>query len=113
MTDKNQSSQGNTRTFYEEISVAGNQLVERLEAMIKQGNIRRLIIKDQGGKIMLEMPLTLGVVAGTGIAMLAFPLAVLGAVAAVVTRVQVIVERYEDPADAEKEKAAEVEVSKN
>jgi hypothetical protein len=110
MTNKENTTQGNTRTFYEEISVAGNQLVERLEALIKQGNIRRLIIKDQNGKVLLEMPLTIGVVAGTGIAMMAFPLAVLGAVAAIVTRVQVIIERYEDPADAEKENATEIEV---
>jgi hypothetical protein len=110
MTDQNKNTQGNTRTFYEEVSVAGNQLVERLEAMIKEGNIRRLIIKDQTGKTLLEMPLTLGVVAGTGIAMMAFPIAVLGAVAALVTRVQVIIERYENPADAEKEKSTQIEV---
>ena len=110
MTDKDKTTQGNTRTFYEEVSIAGNQLVERLEAMIKQGNIRRLIIKDQTGKTLLEMPLTLGVVAGTGIAMMAFPLAILGAVAALVTRVQVIIERYEDPTDAEKEQSTQIEV---
>src|SRR4051812_7062989 len=113
MTDQDKNTQTNTRTFYEEVSVAGNQLVERLEAMIKQGNIRRLIIKDQTGKTLLEMPLTLGVVAGTTIAMMAFPLAVVGAVAAVVTKVQIIVERYENPADAEKEQATHIEVNEN
>src|SRR5258707_9735939 len=110
MTDQEKNTQGNTRTFYEEVSVAGNQLVERLEAMIKQGNIRRLIIKDQTGKTLLEMPLTLGVVAGTGIAMMAFPIAILAAVAGLVTRVQIVIERYEDPADAEKEKSTHIEV---
>jgi hypothetical protein len=93
------------RTFYEEISLAGNQLVERLEAMIKEGNIRRVILKDVNGKTLLEMPLTLGVVAGVGVAAMAFPLAVLGAAAAFLARVQLIVERYENPADAEREQA--------
>src|SRR5260370_42585331 len=60
----NPNSQGNPRTFYEEISIAGNQLVEQIEKMIKEGNIRRLIIKESGGRTLLEIPLTLGVVAG-------------------------------------------------
>lgn len=91
------------RTFYEEMSVAGNQLVERIEELIKQGNIRRVILKDANGKTLLEMPLTLGVVAGAGVAMWAFPLAILGAAAAFLAKVQVVIERYENPADAERE----------
>jgi hypothetical protein len=94
------------RTFYEEMSIAGNQLVERLETLIKEGNIRRLILKDSNGRVLLEMPLTLGVVAGAGVAMWAFPLAVLGAAAAFLARVQLVIERYENPADAEREQAA-------
>lgn len=106
MTDQNtENTNPNNppRTFYEEISVAGNQLVERIEEMIKQGNIRRLIIKDANGKVLLEMPLTVGVAAGAGLAYFAMPLAILGAVAALVARVQVVIERYENPSDAEKE----------
>lgn len=101
-----QNKQDTPRTFYEEISIAGNQLVERLEAMIKEGNIRRVILRDTNGRTLLEMPLTLGVVAGAGVAMLAFPLAVLGAAAAFLARVQLVVERYENPEDAERERAA-------
>jgi len=99
MSDKN-----NPRTFYEELNVAGNQLVEKIESLIKEGNVRRLIIKDANGKTLVEMPLTIGVVVGTGLAWVAMPLAVVGAVAALVARVQVIIERYENPEDAEKER---------
>ena len=105
MTDQNTQNTP-PRTFYEEISIAGNQLVERLESLIKEGNIRRVILKDVNGRTLLEMPLTLGVVAGAGMAMFAFPLAILGAAAAFFARVQLIIERYENPADAERERAA-------
>ena len=101
----NPNSQGNPRTFYEEISIAGNQLVEQIERLIKEGNIRRLILKDPNGRTLLEIPLTIGVVAGTGLALYALPLAIIGAVAAYVAKVQVVVERYENPADAAKEQA--------
>ncbi|MEP7288843.1 MAG: DUF4342 domain-containing protein [Chloroflexota bacterium] len=111
MTDKN--TQGSPRTFYEEISVAGNQLVERIEAMIKEGNIRRLILKDGNGRTILEIPLTLGVVAGTGLAYFALPLALIGAVAAYVAKVHVVIERYENPADAKTDEPSTIiEVNK-
>src|SRR5215468_4420417 len=102
----NPNSQGNPRTFYEEISIAGNQLVEQIEKLIKEGNIRRLILKEPNGRTLLEIPLTIGVVAGTGLALYAMPLAIIAAVAAYVAKVQVVIERYENPADAAKDQAA-------
>jgi hypothetical protein len=101
MTDKN--PQEAPRSFYEEISVAGNQLVERINTLVNEGNIRRLIIKDNAGRTLLEVPLTLGVVAGTSVALFAPFLAAVGAIAALVAQVRIIVERYENPADAAKE----------
>jgi len=108
VTDQNQNPQGTPRSFSEEISVAGNQLIEKLQALINEGNIRRLTIKDKDGRTLLEVPLTLGVVAGTGMAFFAPFLAALGAIAALVAQVHIIVERYEDPADAAKEAAKSV-----
>jgi hypothetical protein len=92
------------RSFYEEINVAGNQLVDRLKSLTEEGNIRRLIIKDSNDRTILEVPLTLGVVAGTGVVMFAPFLAAVGAIAALVAQVRIVIERYEDPADAAKEK---------
>ncbi len=114
MTDQNTTQTENTtatgsttgtapRTFFEELSIAGNQLVERIEGLIKEGNIRRLIIKDQNNRTLLEVPLTIGVVAGTALSYFAMPLAVLGTVAGLMAKVQVVIERYENPADAEKD----------
>ena len=106
MSDKN--PQEAPRSFYEEISVAGNQLVERLNTLVNEGNIRRLIIKDNAGRTLLEVPLTLGVVAGTSVALFAPFLAAVGAIAALVAQVRIVVERYENPADAEKEQKPSV-----
>lgn len=89
------------RTVAEELNVAGNQLVERVQDLVKEGNVRRIILKDANGKVLLEMPLTLGVVAGAGVALFAPVLAAIGAVAALVTRINIVIERYEDPADAD------------
>ncbi|MFQ3536779.1 MAG: DUF4342 domain-containing protein [Aggregatilineales bacterium] len=88
------------KTFAEELSVAGNQLVERLQELVRQGNIRRLILRDQHGRTLLEVPLTLGVVGGASVALFAPFLAAVGAIAALVTRIHIVVERYENPADA-------------
>ncbi len=108
MTDepkaKNEETKsGSPRTFPEELNVAGNQLLERIQELIQQGNIRRLSIVDASGRTLLEVPLTLGVVGGAGVAIFAPFLAAVGAIAALVTRVRIVVERYEDPTDAKSE----------
>lgn len=89
------------RTFTEEIEVMGNQLIEQVKDLLKQGNVRQLRIKTSGGDIVLETPLTFGVVAGGAVALAAPWLAILGAIAAFVTHVKVeVVREVEDTADA-------------
>jgi hypothetical protein len=85
-----------TRTFIEEIKVAGRDLVDRVEELIEQGNVRRLIILNKEGRPLLEIPLTAGVVA-SGVVTLAHPvLAALGAMAALLADVTIKVIRVED-----------------
>lgn len=100
MTDEEKPKRDMPRTFAEELSVAGSQLVERLQELVRQGNIRRLILRDQHGRTLLEVPLTLGVVGGASVALFAPFLAAVGAIAALVSRINIVIERYEDPADA-------------
>ena len=99
-----------TRTVYEEITVASSALIKQLQELIQAGNVRRLLVKDTHGKTLLEVPLTLGVVAGLTVAIwnpfsAAFLAAVAG-VAALVAHVKVVIERYETPANEEKEKTS-------
>jgi hypothetical protein len=106
MTDQNanttntNTAQDTIKTFSEQINVAGNQLVARVQELIAEGNVRRLIIKEPNGRTLLEVPLTIGAVAGVGLAAFALPLVALGAIAALVAKVNIVIERYADPADA-------------
>ena len=73
----------------EEFTVNGEELLAKVKSLINEGNIRRIIIKDESGKILVELPLTIGVVG----AILAPVLAAVGAIAALVTKCTIIVER--------------------
>lgn len=76
----------------EEFKVNGEELLGKVKEIIREGNARRLIIKDKDGKTMIEIPLTAGVV---GI-VIAPVLAAVGAIAALVTECSIIVERNEE-----------------
>jgi predicted O-methyltransferase YrrM len=78
-----------TRT--EEFRVDGEKLVAKIKELIHEGNIRKVIIKDKDGKIMLEIPVTFGVVG----ALIAPQLAALGAIAALLTEATIVVEKSE------------------
>jgi len=78
----------------EEFRVKGEELVEKVRQLIHEGNVRRLIIKDEDGKVYLEIPVTFGVIG----ALLAPMLAAVGAVAAMVANLKIEVVRNEDPA---------------
>lgn len=78
----------------EEYHVAGDDLLKKVKDLIHEGNVRRLIIKNEEGKKLVEIPLTLGVVG----ALLMPVWAAIGAIAAVVTDCTVEVERIEEGA---------------
>ena len=79
------------QTWKETFKVKGEQLVDAFKKLIHEGNVRRVIIK-QDGKTIVEFPLTVGVIG----AVLAPILAAVGAVAAVVTECTIEVERTGD-----------------
>ena len=82
-------TEGKFRT--EEFRVDGEELLARIKNLIKEGNIRRVIIKDKEGKALFEIPLTFGVVG----ALIAPQLAAIGAIAALLTEATVVVEKTE------------------
>lgn len=89
------SAQEKAETAFEEIKLAGNQLVDKVRDLIEEGNVRRIIIK-KGTRVLFEIPLTVGVGAGAAAVLVSPILAALGAVAALVSDVTLEVERYED-----------------
>ncbi len=76
--------------YSEEVTVAGENLLTRVKELIHEGNVRRIIIK-QDGRIMLEIPLTVGVV-GT---LLAPELAAIGAIGALIAQCSIEIVRSE------------------
>ena len=84
--------------FSEEFKVRGEELVEKVKQLIHEGNVRRLIIKDEEGKVYLEIPVTFGVIG----ALIAPMLAAVGAVAAMVANLKIEVVRNDEPENPEK-----------
>lgn len=84
MTDKT--------THTETIEVAGDDLVAKVKEIVREGNVRRIIIKNEEGEQVIEIPLTVGVVG----ALLLPALAAIGAVAALLSKCTIEVEREDD-----------------
>jgi len=45
-----------------ELKINGKELLAKIEELIKEGNARRIIIKDEKGRTYIEIPVTLGVI---------------------------------------------------
>lgn len=78
----------------EEFKVDGSELLKKVREIIKEGSARRIIIKHEG-KTLLEVPLTIGVAGVTALAIFAPVLVAIGAIAGIVTRCTLIVEKVE------------------
>ena len=84
------------RSWTENFEVAADQLTSRVQELVGQGNVRRLIIKQEG-RTLLDIPLTVGVVGGLAGVFIAPMLAALVAIAGIVARVELVVEREGEP----------------
>lgn len=73
----------------EEFKVSGDELLAKIKELIKAGNIRRISIKNEEGKSLIEIPLTIGLVG----ALIAPVLAAVGAIAALVTNCTIVIEK--------------------
>jgi hypothetical protein len=86
--------------FIEEVNVLGRDLVDKVKSLIHEGNVQRIIVKDEHGNTFIEIPVTVAVV-GT---VLAPVLAAVGAISALVAKFTVIVVRTEPKAPGTGEK---------
>jgi len=73
----------------EEFKVSGEELVEKIKEIIKEGNVRKIIIKNEDGESVVEFPLTIGAIG----ALIAPILAAVGAIAALLTKCTIVVEK--------------------
>jgi hypothetical protein len=80
------------KVVYEEFKVLGKELVDKVGELIREGNVRRIIVKDDKGHTFIEIPLT---VATVGV--IAAPvLAALGTIAALIAHFTLGVEKVQE-----------------
>ncbi|MFN4159366.1 MAG: DUF4342 domain-containing protein [Gemmobacter sp.] len=80
-------------TWTEQIEVAGDQLIAQIRKLAAEGSVRRIRITEPDGDLVVEMPLTIGAIAGGAVVLAAPLLAVLGTLAAFLTKVKVEITR--------------------
>jgi hypothetical protein len=76
----------------EEFRVNGSEVIQKINELIHEGNIRRIILKNEEGKTLIEIPLTLGLVGAAFMPVLA----AVGALAALVVRMTIVIEKVDD-----------------
>ena len=76
-----------TKEKQEEFKVSGKDLKDRVKKLIEEGNARKIIIKNEKGETVIEIPVTLGAIG----AILAPALAAVGAIAALLTNCTIVV----------------------
>jgi len=87
MTENGQTHGENGR--FEEFQVKGEEMLAKVKELVREGNVRRIVIDNEDGRTLIEIPLTVGVVGA-----LFLPVAAaVGAIAAVITNCTIRVER--------------------
>jgi hypothetical protein len=87
-------SEGKVRT--EEFKVTSDEAVAKVKQLVQEGNVRRIILQTEEGRTLIEVPLTIGVTAAAGVLLLAPILAAVGAFAAIVANLTIVVERVDE-----------------
>jgi hypothetical protein len=87
--EENNTNQNQEKTTREEFKVSGDQVIKKVKDLIHEGNIRRIVLKNEKGETLIEFPVTVGVVG----ALLLPVLAAVGAIAALVTNMTIVVEK--------------------
>jgi hypothetical protein len=86
-------------TWTENVELLGDELIATVNKLAAEGRVRRIRIIEPDGDIVVDMPLTLGAIAGSAVVLAAPLLAILGALAAFVTKVRVEIVRSGDGPD--------------
>ena len=85
----------NEKVSTEEFKISGDVLVTKIKELIAQGNVRRIILKNEQGHTLIEIPMTVGVIGGLISAALFPVVAAVGVIGAMVAHLTVIIERIE------------------
>ena len=80
------------KTYTEEFEVNGEELLAKIKDLAHEGNIRRVIIRNEEGRNLIDVPLTFGIVG----ALLVPQLAAIGAIAALLSHGTILVEKVKE-----------------
>jgi hypothetical protein len=86
---------------FEELKVQAAELGTKVQELIHEGNVRRIIIKDAAGHTFMEIPLTIAAVGAIAVPVLA----AIGALAAMASDFKIVIERNEPPSPDQKTSA--------
>ena len=92
------SSENGNSTRRERYQVAGDKVISKIKELLHEGRVRRIIIRDDDDRVLIELPLTFGVV---GAVVLGPMWAAIGAAAALVSNCSIEIERDDNGADEE------------
>lgn len=99
MTNESPKTEKEELTWVEEIEVSSEKLKGKVEGLAAEASVRRIRIKEPDGDIAVDIPLTVGAVAGSAIVLAAPILALIGVVAAFFAKVKIEVVREEVPTE--------------
>ena len=83
-------------TRIEEFEISGDRVIEKIKGLVHEGSIRLISLKNEEGTTLIEIPFTIGVAGAVAGALLAPVWAAIGAIAALVVKLRVVVERIEE-----------------
>ena len=79
----------------EEFVVSGDSLIAKIKELLHEGNVRRVSLQTEEGKTLIEIPLLVGMAGAVAGALIAPVWAASGAIAALVVKLKIVVERVE------------------
>jgi len=82
------------KSFTEELKGSASQVIKQIKKLIKEGNARRLIIKDKKGKVLFQTQLTVGVTGTALVTAMAPVVSAISMFALFMNDVKIIVEKY-------------------
>ena len=109
MDDHIMKTEGKRKTFTEEIRGTVSEIISQVKKLIREGNARRVIIKDKNGKVLFQSQLTIGVGGVTLLTAIAPIVSAISMFAIMMNDIKIIVERYPEGEGGEQQDEYEVE----
>ncbi len=88
-----------TKRIYEEIQGGVEEIIEKIRTIVKDGNARRLIIKNKEGEVVFQTPLTIGLGGATLVVVMAPVISAIGMFALFLNDYKILVEKVVDESD--------------